>query len=76
MHQRKHEAYMSNDVKIAVLENTIGHINETLSRIDQKIDRLNQRMDKLDHRQWTNFLWLLSAIIGLAGVMAHGFHWL
>lgn len=70
MKQSKYE--MSENIKIAVLEQNISQINDTLKRIEQDVKHINNRI-------WSNFLWLLSIIIGstvgLAYMMAHGFRW-
>lgn len=79
------------DTSIALLEQSIGHINETLIRFEKRFDRLDERMDsmenkleaainKLDSRTDSNFKWLLGMIVAglgsVLGIMAHGFHWL
>lgn len=51
MKHRKHEGHMSsNDARIAVLENTIGHIHEALERIDKRFDKIDQRFDAMDRK--------------------------
>lgn len=110
----------SNDVKIALLENTIIHINEGLQRIEKRFDSVEQEIrsmrqelrqeiqkevgsvrqemhqeigsvrqemgsmrqemhqgfKSINDRLWSNFLWLMGMIIGLAGLTAHGLHWI
>jgi len=131
MNNRKNEAHMSNDARLAVLETTILNINASLQdikqdfkRLDNKFDTLDKKFDnkfdtldkkfdnkfdtldkkfdnkfdaldkkfdnkfdvldkKLDNkfdtlqsRIWSNFLWLIAMIIGLASLIAHTQHWL
>lgn len=76
-----------NEVKIAVLENSVGHIFQSLERMEKSIERLsenvNQRFDSVDkkfesisNRIWTIFFWLLGSMGLLGAIMARGFHWL
>jgi hypothetical protein len=91
MHPKKHEAHMSNDARIAVVETTILNINSVMldiknklntleSKIDTKIDALENKMDSkfdsLQNRLWSNFLWTMGMMIGLAGLIAHTQHWI
>lgn len=39
-------------------------------------DRMDQRFSVINNRLWSNFMWLMGLIIGLSGLMAHGFHWI
>lgn len=86
MTARKHEAHMSNDKRIAILETTLLNINTTLVDIKQDIRRQTDRIETLDKKIdnkfdtlnsqiWSNFLWLIGMIIGLAGLIAHTQHW-
>jgi hypothetical protein len=67
----------------AALERMDGRMD----RIDGRMDRIDQRLDMLWGAQRSDFRWLLgmmvagtgtilASILGLLGVMAHGFHWL
>ncbi len=75
------------DAKIALLEQNVSHMNETLARMEKKIDsrfddadkrieKLDSKIEKTNDRIWSTFIWQLSAMLGLAGIMAKGFHWL
>lgn len=46
---RKLETKMTDETRIALLEQAINHINETLLRIEKKFDHVDQRFDKLEH---------------------------
>ena len=67
-------------VKVALLEQSIGHINQTLIRVEKTLENTNKSIERLDSKLDSRFLWLLSFGIagfsGLLGVMAHGFHWM
>ncbi len=78
------------ETRVALLEQSIGHISNTLQRIDNRLDRLDDkimpldrkmdmRFDQVNDRMWSIFLWLLSAMTGIAlgglGILAKGFHW-
>ena len=75
----KNESHMHNSERIAVLETTILNINSTLLDLRQDIkrgfDKVDDRFDKIENRLWSNFFWLMSMIIGLAGLIAHTQHW-
>lgn len=79
MKQRRVEVPMTDDTKIALLENNIGQINDTLKRIDKRLDTVDAKLDKINDRMWSNFLWLLSLIlsssVGLAALIAHAMGW-
>lgn len=88
MKARKYEKPpMTNDERIAILETTIININSTLvdikhdmtrlsDRMDVKFDSLDKKIDNINNRLWSNFLWLMGMIIGLAGLIAHAMHWI
>ena len=80
MKPAKSEARMSNDVRLAVVETTILNINSTLLDLKQEIkrgfDKVDNRFDRIENRLWSNFLWLMGMIIGLAGLIAHTQHWI
>ena len=77
------ELPMKNDIKIALLDQSIITINETLKRIEGKIDKLDSKIDhcyqSLNLRLWNNFLWLVGFGIALYGslfaVIAHALKW-
>ena len=56
------------ETKVALLELSITHINESLININENLKEIKKDM-KYDFR------FLVTAICGLAAVMAHGFHW-
>lgn len=67
------------DTRVALLEQSIGHINETLIRIEQEIKDfrhdIKDDMRDLKKWSWTHFVFLFGAITGLGIVVAHGFRW-
>ncbi len=80
----------STETRIALLEQSIGHLDETLLRIDRKIDirfdemekkfsKIDQQLEKFNDRIWANFYWILGSLFTLTslmcGVMAKGFGW-
>lgn len=85
---KQYETHMSkNDERMAVLETTILNINTSLLDIRQQFDRIDRRFetlenkmdnkfDRIENRLWSNFLWLMGMIIGLAGLIAHSQHWI
>ena len=81
MAAKNHSDYNS-DTRLALLEQTNEHIYEVLNRIDKRFDRMDERFDgmELDFKglrseMKSDFRWLLTIMAGIAGIMAHGFHW-
>lgn len=60
------------NTRIALLEQSIGHINETLKDIKYELRDMRKEIKAY-------FLWTLMAMTGivgcLGGLMAKGFHW-
>jgi hypothetical protein len=78
------------ETRVALVEQSIGHIAETLIRlenkmdngfkkIDYKFDNLDKEIKLFDARLWTNFYWTLGTMFTLAtlmcGILAKGFKW-
>ncbi len=78
------------EIRIALVEKSIGHLNETLVRlehnlekqfdsIDKKFDSIDIKFDGIRKEMKSDFRWILTITIGLfgslGGIMAHGFHW-
>lgn len=75
------------DTRVALLEQSIGHINQTLIRIENElkdfkmdikgeIKGLKEEFKDQKKWAWAQFVFLFGAITGLAAVTAHGFRWL
>lgn len=75
------------DTRVALLEMSIMNINETLKEIKSEIKdiRLDAKEMRIEMKNGfsditkelkLDFRWLLAIIVGLGGIMAHGFHWL
>lgn len=78
------------DTRVALLEQSIGHINQSLINMDSKMEkrfdemekRFDKRFDVIDQRfvgVYSCMKWMAGLVIGLFGgmfaIMAHGFHW-
>lgn len=86
--QRKEDGGgMSHDERLAILETTIVHVDRDLTEIkktlkdnreEAKIDNASLRAEIISNRAEMRqlFFWIVGCILGLVGVMAHGFHWL
>lgn len=75
------------EARVAVLEQIAKETKASLDRIEQRFDRLDSRLDKVDERRERDFRLIFGAIIslalglgtlmlGLLGIVAHGFKWL
>ncbi len=60
------------ETRVALLEQSIGFINQTLIRIEKRLDSMDSKFEsKIDR----NFYWTLGAFAAMFGIMAHGFGW-
>jgi hypothetical protein len=66
----------SHETRIALLEQSIGHIGQTLLRIESRIDNLDKslniridkldaRIDKVENKLWQILFLISSSIIGM-----------
>jgi hypothetical protein len=89
-HKLEGNMKVNQDTRIALLEQSIEHMNSTLNRLEmnlsngfsstnKRLEEMNTRLDKFNDRLWSNFLWILSTQFTLTtlicGVMAKGFQW-
>ncbi|MCC2666648.1 MAG: hypothetical protein K0S63_564 [Gammaproteobacteria bacterium] len=62
------------------MKHRFDKIDAKFDKIDNKFDVLEKKMDDRFHilinRSWSSFLWLMSMMIGLAGLIAHTQHWI
>ncbi len=70
----------TDDTRIALLEQSIGHINQTLIRMEKRFDKMDSRFDSLEgkvdsgfkevnNRLWKNFFWIMGTYLaGFAGM--------
>ncbi len=50
-------------------------MDEKLDKMDEKFDRkIEDKFQILINRSWSSFLWLMSMMIGLAGLIVHTQH--
>lgn len=79
-----------NEVRLALLEQSIININDTLIRFEKRFDRIdnemkdfrqdiNAKLEAFNNRLWVNFYWILGTMFTLscagAGILAKGFGW-
>lgn len=79
MKAHKYEVNMKDDTRIALLEQSIGHVNETMLRIEKRFDDVDKRFDKVDNRfdkleeeiksvrqlTWSHFRWIMGTLVTL-----------
>jgi len=67
------------DTRVALLEQSIGHVNQTLTRIENDLrdfkSEIKKDMKDIRNEAKSNFRWILTVIGALGTIMAHGFHW-
>ncbi len=79
----KIENNTSQETRVALLEQSIGHINQTLIRIEKRFDSIENKIDynfnMLNNKIDSNFKWLLTIYLGgyasLFAMLAHPAHW-
>jgi len=78
---------MKEDTRIALLEQSINHINETMLRIEKRFDTMDKRFDFLEarmdsgfkdvnNRLWANFFWMIGGFAGILAVIAKASEWI
>ena len=69
----------SDEVRLALLEQSINNINTTLIRFEKRFDQLDERYNQMESSIKVDIRWLFSIMIGgfagMFAIMAHGFHW-
>lgn len=59
----------SQETRIALLEQSIGHVNQTLLRIENQLDKLtggtNQKLDSLENKMDATTKWLIGIGISI-----------
>jgi hypothetical protein len=75
MTSQKIKDHYSDDVRLALLEQSITNINDTLVRFEKRFDNIDEQFKNIRSEMKSDFRWLLTIISALAGIMAHGFHW-
>ncbi len=72
-------SHSTNETRLALLEQSIGHINETLQRFEKRFDNVDQELKAIRKESKADFFWLLLIIGGTfassLGILAKGFHW-
>jgi hypothetical protein len=67
------------EARVAVLEEIARNTKEALGRMEARFDRLDSKIDNVRDKQERDFRFvfgaLITAALGLAAMMAHGFHW-
>ncbi len=67
---------MNEETRIALLEQTIIHIDNSLSesrsdikifreKVEEKLDKIEQRFNRIEEKMYDNFLWTMCVVITL-----------
>jgi len=74
-----HHYHNSLDTRVALVEMAIVNISKTHDELKNHNLRIENELKEIRKEMKSDSRWLLSVIIaaftGLAGIMAHGFHW-
>lgn len=78
-----HQALIRIEKRFDQIDKKFDHLDsrfETLERkIDSRFNAVDSRIEKLDSRIDSNFKWLLGfmipSLLGVLGIVAHGFKW-
>lgn len=58
------------------LNERVIRMEEKVSAVDARLGLVEKDVRDLGKKMDTHFYWVLAAFVGLAGLMAKGFHWL
>lgn len=62
------------------METRFDAIDKKFDAVDKKFESLENKFeskfDAINNRLWSNFMWLTSMMVGLAGLIAHTQHWI
>ena len=68
------------DDRFDAIDKKFDAIDKKFENVDTKFDAMNERLDRkleiLHNRLWSNFIWTITMIIGVAGLIAHAQHWI
>lgn len=70
------QTFTQEQLDIAVMKNSQGHIFKILERLDGRFDRLEQKVDS--HFHWTLgliFGMYAMGLTGLIGALGHAYNW-
>lgn len=73
----KNDSSLTTQTKIALLEQSIGFVNETLLRIEKRFDNIDKKFENIDRRfekvekeissvrelGWSQFKWIMGTIL-------------
>jgi uncharacterized coiled-coil protein SlyX len=83
MSNEKIKNIYSDEVKLALLEQSINSINQTLIRFESRFDRLDLKLEKMSDKIDSHFKWTVGLIFGLyatalgtmIGAVGKAYHW-
>lgn len=68
------------EAKFDAIDNKFNGVNSKFDimekKFDAKFEAMDNKLERIQERIWSNFLWLMGMIIGLAGLIAHTQHWI
>lgn len=78
MESYKSEGFMKDGTRVALLEQSIGHINETMIRMEKRFDyldktieigfsRVDKQIEEVRTLSWSHFRWTIGAVMALFG---------
>jgi hypothetical protein len=77
----------TDDTRLALLEQSIGHINQTLQRIEKRFDKIDNGLDSIEkninqgfkevnNRIWRNFYFMLAMYGGSIAIILKSVHYM
>jgi hypothetical protein len=69
MKAHKHEVSMKDDTRLALLEQSIGHINESLARIEKRFDNVEVKIEDVRKNSWSQFRWIMGFIFAVSSAV-------
>ena len=65
---------MTDETRLALLEQSHTHLNETLNRIESKLEKLDSRFDSISEKADGHLKWLAGTIMTLGLALAGWIH--
>jgi uncharacterized coiled-coil protein SlyX len=75
MQTQKVKENLTEDTRLALLEQSINHINETLKRMEKRFDLMDQKFESLNNKLWSMQLWIIGGFASILLIIAHSLHW-
>lgn len=64
------------DRRFEQVDKRFEQVDKRFELMEKKFEKLDDRIEHINQRLWYNFIWTMSMIIGVSGLIAHAQHWI